>query len=71
MDVALSNAIINTATNMASAQKSDAVNIAVLKKALDMQEVAATTMIDAMVQAMPQPALATSGTLGTQVNTFA
>mgnify|MGYP001335363463 CR=1 FL=1 len=71
MDVALSNAIINTATNMASAQKSDAVNIAVLKKALNMQEVAATTMIDAMVQAMPQPALAASGTLGTQVNTFA
>jgi hypothetical protein len=71
MDVALSNAIINTATNMASAQKSDAVNIAVLKKALDMQQATATTMIDAMVQAMPQPALATSGTLGTQVNTFA
>ena len=71
MDVALSNAIINTATNMASAQKSDAVNIAVLKKALDMQQATATTMIDAMVQAMPQPPLATSGTLGTQVNTFA
>ncbi|MEZ5720136.1 MAG: YjfB family protein [Burkholderiaceae bacterium] len=71
MDVALSNAIINTATNMASAQKSDAVNIAVLKKALDMQQATATTMIDAMVQAMPQPALATSGTLGTQVNTYA
>ncbi|MCB1989580.1 MAG: YjfB family protein [Burkholderiaceae bacterium] len=71
MDVALSNAIINTATNMASAQKSDAVNIAVLKKALDMQQATATTMIDAMVQAMPQPALATSGALGTQVNTFA
>ena len=71
MDVALSNAIINTATNMASAQKSDAVNIAVLKKALDMQQATATTMIDAMVQAMHQPALATSGTLGTQVNTFA
>ena len=71
MDVALSNAIINTATNMASAQKSDAVNIAVLKKALDMQQATATTMIDAMVQAMPQPALATSGALGTQLNTFA
>lgn len=71
MDVALSNAIINTATNMASAQKSDAVNIAVLKKALDMQQATATTMIDAMVQAMPQPALTTSGTLGTQVNTYA
>jgi hypothetical protein len=71
MDVALTNAIINTATNMASAKTSDAVNITMLKKALDMQQATATTMIDAMVQTMPQPPLATSGTLGTQVNTFA
>ena len=71
MDVALSNAIVNTATQMASAQTSDAVNIAMLKKALDMQETAAATMLDTMVQSMPQPPLATSGTLGTQVNTFA
>lgn len=71
MDVALSNAIVNTATRMASAQTSDAVNIAVLKKALDVQQTSATTLIDAMVQAMPQPPLATSGALGTQVNTFA
>ena len=71
MDVALSNAIINTATNMASAKTSDAVNITMLKKALDMQAVSAATMIDAMQQSMPQPQLATSGTLGTNVNTFA
>ncbi|MGE5331689.1 MAG: YjfB family protein [Nitrospirota bacterium] len=71
MDVALSNAIVNTATQMASAQTSDAVNIAMLKKALDMQQATATNMIDAMVQAMPQPQLATSGTLGTQLNTYA
>lgn len=71
MDVALSNAIVNTATRMASAQTSDAVNIAVLKKALDVQQTSATTLIDAMVQAMPQPPLATTGTLGTQVNTYA
>ncbi|HAU58243.1 MAG TPA: putative motility protein [Comamonadaceae bacterium] len=71
MDVALSNTIVNTATRMASAQTSDAVNIAVLKKALDLQQTSATTLIDAMVQAMPQPPLATSGTLGTQVNTYA
>ena len=71
MDVALSNTIVNTATRMASAQTSDAVNIAVLKKALDVQQTSAATLIDAMVQTMPQPPLATSGTLGTQVNTYA
>ena len=43
----------------------------VLKKALDMQAVSAAAMLEAMQQSMPQPALATSGTLGTQVNTFA
>ena len=71
MDVALTNAIINTATNMASAKTSDAVNITMLKKALDMQQATAAIMIDAMAQSVPQPQLATSGTLGTQVNTFA
>jgi hypothetical protein len=71
MDVALANSIVNTATALASAKTSDALNIAVLKKALDMQAVSAATMLDAVQQSMPQPALATSGTLGTQVNTFA
>lgn len=71
MDVALTNSIVNTATALASAKTSDALNIVVLKKALDMQAVSAATMLDAMQQSMPQPALATSGTLGTQVNTFA
>ena len=71
MDVALTNSIVNTATALASAKTSDALNMVVLKKALDMQAVSAATMLDAMQQPMPQPALATSGTLGTQVNTFA
>ncbi|CAN7326520.1 putative motility protein YjfB-like [Acidovorax sp. 93] len=71
MDVALTNSIVNTATALASAKTSDALNMVVLKKALDMQAVSAATMLDAMQQSMPQPALATSGTLGTQVNTFA
>ena len=71
MDVALSNSIVSTATALASAKTSDALNMVVLKKALDMQAVAAATMLDAMQQSMPQPALASSGTLGTQVNTFA
>ena len=67
MDVALSNSIVATATNLASAQTSDALHMAVLKKALDMQSSSATQLI----ASLPQPALATSGTLGTQVNTFA
>lgn len=71
MDVALSNSIVNTATALASAKTSDALNMVVLKKALDMQAVSAATMLDAMQQSMPQPALATSGSLGTNVNTFA
>ena len=71
MDVALTSSIVNTATSLASAKTSDVLNMVVLKKALDMQQATATTMIDAMVQAMPQPPLATSGALGTQVNTFA
>jgi hypothetical protein len=71
MDVALTNSIVTTASAMASAQSADAVNIAVLKKALDIQAASAATMLDAVAQAMPQPALATSGTLGTLINTFA
>jgi hypothetical protein len=71
MDVALTNSIVSTATALASAQTSDAVNMAVLKKALDIQAASASTMLDALQQSMPQPALATSGSLGTQVNTFA
>ena len=71
MDVAQANSIVNTATSLASAKTSDALNMVVLKKALDMQAASATTLIDAMQQSMPQPQLATSGTLGTNVNTFA
>lgn len=71
MDVTLANSIVSTATNLASAKTSDALNMVVLKKALDMQAVSAATLLDAMQQSMPQPQLATSGTLGTNVNTFA
>lgn len=71
MDVALTNTIVSTATAMSSRETGDAVNVAVLKKALDMQESNAATLINAMQASMPQPVLATSGTLGTQVNTYA
>jgi hypothetical protein len=42
-------------------------SVRVLKKALDAQASTAAQLI----QALPQPPLATSGPLGTQVNTYA
>lgn len=44
-----------------------AASVLVLKKALDMQASSATQLI----ASLPQPALASSGTIGTKVNTFA
>lgn len=67
MDVSLTNSIVNTATALATRESSDAINTAVLKKALDIQETSAATLLNAL----PQPPLATTGSLGTQVNTFA
>ncbi|MDR7376016.1 hypothetical protein J2X19_000674 [Rhodoferax ferrireducens] len=59
---------VQTATAAAQTPTSDSLHIAVLKKALDVQAVAALGLI----QALPQPpALATGGSLGTQVNTYA
>ena len=67
MDVTLTNAIVNTATALSQNQTAQAVQVHVLRKAMDMQESAAATLL----QALPQPPLATSGPLGTQVNTYA
>ena len=68
MDVGLSQSLVNAATAMASQKTSDAVNMTVLKKALDIQKSSAAQMLEAL----PQPQqLATSGSLGTQVNTYA
>ncbi len=60
---------VQAATQAASSATADSVNILVLKKALDNQAVAAATLLQALPQ--PVPALATSGSVGTQVNTFA
>ena len=67
MDVALTNAIVNTASAMSRSETANAVQVHVLKKALDSEASAAATLL----QALPQPPLATSGSLGTQVNTYA
>ena len=68
MDVSLSNQILNTANVMAQAKTAQEVNTTVLKKSMEIQENAAATMMQSLPQA---PQLATSGSLGTQVNTYA
>lgn len=62
-----STASVQAATSAASSDTADSVNILVLKKALDMQATTATTLL----QALPQPPLATEGPVGTKINTFA
>ena len=47
MDTSMTNSIVSTATAMASKSSSDALNIRVLKKALDIQADTAATMIAA------------------------
>jgi hypothetical protein len=71
MDTSMTNSIVSTATAMATKSTSDALNVRVLKKALDIQADAAATMIAALPQPPKVEALATSGSLGTQLNTFA
>lgn len=59
-----------TVTNASSADLSTvqgAASVSVMKKALNAQAAGAAQLI----ASLPQPALATSGSVGTQVNTFA
>jgi hypothetical protein len=59
------SALVTTST--VQSDSADAVSIAVLRKALDLQGSVAT----ALIQSLPQPSLATQGNVGTKVNTFA
>jgi hypothetical protein len=59
---------VSAATVAAQSDTADAVNIAVLKKAMNTQEAGALSLINAIPQ---EPQLATEGTLGRNVNTFA
>jgi len=68
MDVSLTNQILSTATSMSQAKTAQEVSTTVLKKSMDMQESAAATLLQALPQA---PQLATSGSLGTKLNTYA
>jgi hypothetical protein len=61
---------LNTVNNASSADLSTVQGnaaVSVMKKAMNLQ--AASTA--QLIQSIPQPALASSGSLGTQVNTFA
>ena len=69
MHIALSSAIVTTATLMSNQQTAQAVQVSVLKKAMDANETTVATLLDGVQPAAPQ--LATSGTLGTQLNTYA
>lgn len=57
-------ALVNATLQMKQSQVAETVQVLVLKKAMDIQATGAL----AMLQALP---LATSGNLGTQVNTLA
>lgn len=56
---------VGTAT--AQSDTAEAVGIAVLRKALDLEGSSAMTLL----QALPQPPLAKEGNVGTYINTFA
>ena len=62
-----SSTAVQAATAAAQSSTSDAVNMLVLKKALNQQASSAMQLL----QALPQPPLATQGSVGTKVNTFA
>ncbi len=64
---AVSAAAVSNVSNAELGSVQAAAAVAVLKKALQAQASSAA----ALIEALPEPALATSGTLGTRLNTFA
>lgn len=64
---AVSNSTVSNASNAVQGTVQGAASTAVLRKSLDLQESNAAQLL----QALPQPALASSGTLGTKLNVYA
>lgn len=62
-----SSALVNSASSGPPGTVSGAASMLVLKKALDVEAGSAAQLL----QALPQPPLATSGSVGTQINTYA
>lgn len=67
MDVGNVSSIASAATQMGQAKTDDAISVAVLKKAMDIQAQGAAQLI----QALPQPTSNNPPNLGNKVNTFA
>lgn len=67
MDIALTNALLQIASANSQAQTAQAVQVTVLKKALNLQASGAAALLDAV----PQPPPVNLGPLGTQLDTFA
>lgn len=65
MDAVSSSTVAAANADLGTVQGSAAVSV--LKKALNLQAATAATLIESL----PQPPLATSGAVGTRVNTFA
>ena len=63
----VSNTGVSAATSSAQSSTAGAVQMLLLKKALDAQ----TANAAGLLQAIPQPALATEGLVGRHVNTIA
>lgn len=67
MDIA-NTPSVSVAASQAQGEAADAVNLLVLRKALDIQADGALALLDALPQ---QPALATEGALGRNLNVYA
>lgn len=67
MDISVNNVVADSVVLQQAKVGQDA-QMTLLKKALDLQSSATLQLIQS---AMPTPQLATEGTLGTQVNTYA
>ena len=69
MSIASTPAVQSATAAASQGPTADAVALLVLKKALDAQATAAATLIQSLPAAAP--ALATEGSLGTRLNTYA
>jgi hypothetical protein len=68
MDMAVSPALlVDRVVQMSQGQTEQAVQINVLKKAMDLQESASAALLNAVAGDLP---LASDGTVGTQLNTL-
>ncbi|MEP7102028.1 MAG: putative motility protein [Burkholderiales bacterium] len=64
---AVNSATVANASSASLGTVQGAASVLVLKKSMDQQ----ASAVAQLIAALPQPALATSGSLGTKVNTFA